>query len=81
MESQIFEYQQKVKLTHEIKSTLDSWVRHEANVREREQREIVSHVIAKVKADLQNPKLVFLVFYKKYNDLMNQTLLDIEGNF
>ena len=55
--------------------------RHEANVREREQREIVSHVIAKVKADLQNPKLVFLVFYKKYNDLMNQTLLDIEGNF
>lgn len=44
-------------MTSEIKSVLDSWVRHEAQIREAEQRELVSSVLASVNAGLTDKKL------------------------
>ncbi len=61
MEAQVYELKQKVQYTQEVKTVLDSWVRHEASVREKEQKELVSHVIDKVKASLNNPKMVRIV--------------------
>ncbi|KAI9328243.1 hypothetical protein DFJ73DRAFT_861985 [Zopfochytrium polystomum] len=70
LEAQTYELKQKVSFANEIKSVLDSWVRHEANVRERQQKSMAEAIIAKVKADLANPKT--------QNDILGQTLVDIE---
>ncbi|KAF9908608.1 atp4 subunit B of the stator stalk of mitochondrial F1F0 ATP synthase, partial [Lobosporangium transversale] len=57
LEAEAFELKQKTALTSEIKSVLDSWVRYETSVREREQSKLVAYMIEKIKADLQDPKL------------------------
>jgi hypothetical protein len=41
-----------------VKAILDSWVRHEAAVREAEQKEMAASIIAKVKSQLSDPKIV-----------------------
>jgi F-type H+-transporting ATPase subunit b len=46
-----------VELASEVKTTLDSWVRFEAQLRESEQQQLVKHVIEKVLQDVQDPKL------------------------
>jgi len=45
MEAKIYEMQQKVQFTQEIKSTLDAWVRHETNIRDQEQKRLVSQTL------------------------------------
>jgi F-type H+-transporting ATPase subunit b len=59
MEAQVFKLKQQVAFTSDIKSVLDAWVRHEANVREQEQKTLVADVIGKVKSKLADPKFVF----------------------
>ncbi|KAJ1923318.1 atp4 subunit B of the stator stalk of mitochondrial F1F0 ATP synthase [Tieghemiomyces parasiticus] len=58
MESQIFELKQRVAYAAEAKSVLDSWVRHEANIREREQKELATSVIEKSRQELMKPEVV-----------------------
>eukprot|EP00842_Homolaphlyctis_polyrhiza_P001656 jgi/Hompol1/2491/HPOL_002926-RA len=70
LEAQAYELKQKVAFNSEIKTVLDSWVRHEANVREQEQKRLVSHVIEKIKADLLDPKL--------QQAILQQTIADVE---
>ncbi|KAF9584707.1 atp4 subunit B of the stator stalk of mitochondrial F1F0 ATP synthase, partial [Lunasporangiospora selenospora] len=57
LEAEAFELKQQTALTAEAKSVLDSWVRHEASVREREQAKLAAFLIEKIKSDLQDPKL------------------------
>jgi len=57
LEAEAFELNQKIAATSEIKSVLDSWVRYEADVREREKRQLANTVIQKVKASLADPKM------------------------
>ncbi|KAG0275234.1 atp4 subunit B of the stator stalk of mitochondrial F1F0 ATP synthase [Linnemannia exigua] len=57
LEAQAFELKQKTALTTEVKAVLDSWVRYETSVREREQSKLAAYMIEKIKADLQDPKL------------------------
>ncbi|KAF9907619.1 atp4 subunit B of the stator stalk of mitochondrial F1F0 ATP synthase [Linnemannia zychae] len=57
LEAQAFELKQKTALTAEVKAVLDSWVRYETSVREREQSKLAAYMIEKIKADLQDPKL------------------------
>ncbi|KAF9365809.1 atp4 subunit B of the stator stalk of mitochondrial F1F0 ATP synthase [Mortierella sp. NVP85] len=57
LEAEAFELKQKTALTAEVKAVLDSWVRYEASVREREQSKLAAYMIEKIKADLQDPKL------------------------
>ncbi|PVU88265.1 hypothetical protein BB559_005644 [Furculomyces boomerangus] len=56
MLSEINDLNQKIAIRQEVKSVLDSWVRHEESVRQNEQREISQHVIESVRAQLTNPK-------------------------
>ncbi|KAG0378865.1 MAG: hypothetical protein J3R72DRAFT_432437 [Linnemannia gamsii] len=57
LEAQAFELKQKTALTTEVKAVLDSWVRYETSVREREQSKLAAYMIEKIKADLLDPKL------------------------
>ena len=58
LEAEAFELKQKVAAAAEIKSVLDSWVRYEAAIREREQKALAEAVIEKVKATISDPKVV-----------------------
>jgi F-type H+-transporting ATPase subunit b len=57
LEAEAFELKQKTAMTAEVKSVLDSWVRYETSVREREQSKLAAYMIEKIKADLLDPKL------------------------
>ncbi|KAF8975773.1 atp4 subunit B of the stator stalk of mitochondrial F1F0 ATP synthase [Entomortierella lignicola] len=57
LEAEAFELKQKTAITAEVKSVLDSWVRYETSVREREQSKLAAYLIEKIKSDLQDPKL------------------------
>jgi F-type H+-transporting ATPase subunit b len=71
LEAEAFELKQTVAFNHEIKTTLDAWVRHEANVREQEQKRLVTHLVEQVKAKLTDPKL--------QQTILNQTIADVES--
>lgn len=58
MEAQVYELEQRATFTAEVKSTLDAWVRHETSVRDQEQKRLVAQVIGKIKAELEDPKVV-----------------------
>lgn len=58
MQAKIFELKQQVQVNTEIKSTLDSWVRFENAIREREQSELATSVLASVEKSLKDPKIV-----------------------
>ncbi|KAM0786682.1 hypothetical protein ACM66B_002127 [Microbotryomycetes sp. NB124-2] len=57
LEHETFALKQQAALTSEIKSVLDAWVRHEAQVREAEQRDLVQTVMANVQKQLGDKKL------------------------
>ena len=71
MEHEAFTLRQKVALASEIKTTLDSWVRYEAQARDAEQKELVNSVMQKVLKDLEDPKM--------QKDILAQAVADIEG--
>lgn len=56
MENEAFVQRQKVALTGELKSVLDSWVRYEQQQKESEQAELAKTVIAKVLNGLKDDK-------------------------
>ncbi|EDO16884.1 hypothetical protein Kpol_1024p38 [Vanderwaltozyma polyspora DSM 70294] len=73
LEAKAFELQQKVDLATEAKSVLDSWVRYEASIRKLQQRQIAESVIAKVQAELANPKF--------QDKVLQQSLTEVEQLF
>lgn len=73
LEAESFELKQKVGVAAEAKSVLDSWVRFEAQVRQLEQEQLSSSVIAKVQKDLKDPK-----FQEK---ILSQAVTDVEKLF
>ena len=58
LEAQAFELEQKTALAAEAKVVLDSWVRYEGQVKNRQQRELADSVIAKIQKELENPKVL-----------------------
>ncbi|KAI5808091.1 putative mitochondrial ATPase subunit ATP4 [Peziza echinospora] len=56
LEAKTFELEQRVQFAAEAKTVLDSWVRYEAQVKQRQQKELAESLIAKVKKELENPK-------------------------
>lgn len=58
---------------HEAKTVLDSWVRYEGQVKQREQRELAESVIAKVTKELENPKVL--------QQILQQSVADVESGF
>ncbi|CAO3614745.1 unnamed protein product [Mucor hiemalis] len=73
LEAQAFELKQQVAVASEVKSTLDSWVRHETSLREREQKQLAAYLIEKINKDLQDPKI--------QQDILDQAVLDVQSKF
>ncbi|KAI9205122.1 uncharacterized protein BJ171DRAFT_581329 [Polychytrium aggregatum] len=70
LEAEAYELKQTVTFNHEVKSVLDSWVRHEASIREREQKQLAAHVIKQIEASLADPKV--------QTNILNETVREIE---
>ncbi|KAI9263734.1 hypothetical protein BY458DRAFT_556894 [Sporodiniella umbellata] len=71
LEAQAFELKQTVAVAAEAKLTLDSWVRHEASLREREQKALAAHLIEKINKDLQDPKI--------QQEILDQAIFQVES--
>ncbi|KAK8083736.1 F-type H+-transporting ATPase subunit B [Apiospora saccharicola] len=70
LEAKAYELEQTTALAHEAKMVLDSWVRYEGQVKQRQQRELAENVIAKVKKELENPKVL--------QQILQQSVADVE---
>ncbi|KAF8252324.1 hypothetical protein K440DRAFT_652787 [Wilcoxina mikolae CBS 423.85] len=70
LEAQAFELEQRTQFVSEAKTVLDSWVRYEAQVKQRQQKELAETLIAKVKKELENPKVL--------NQILQQSISDVE---
>jgi len=70
LEAQAFELEQKTAIAAEAKSVLDSWVRYESQVKQRQQKELAASVIAKVQKELENPKVL--------QQILQQSVADVE---
>lgn len=57
----------------EGKQVLDSWVRYEGQVKQRQQRELAENVIAKIMKELENPKTM--------QQILQQSVADVESRF
>ena len=71
LEAEIYELEQKTALAHEAKQVLDSWVRYESQVKQRQQRELADTVMAKVQKELENPKAL--------QQILQQAVADVES--
>jgi len=70
LEAKAYELEQKTALASEAKSVLDSWVRYEGQVKQRQQRELAESVIAKIEKELQDPKVL--------KQILDQSVKDVE---
>lgn len=70
LEAQAFELEQRTAIAHEAKAVLDSWVRYEGQVKQRQQRELAESVIAKIEKELENPKVL--------KQILDQSVADVE---
>ncbi|KAI9756169.1 MAG: atp4 subunit B of the stator stalk of mitochondrial F1F0 ATP synthase [Chaenotheca gracillima] len=73
LEAKAYELEQRTALTHEAKSVLDSWVRYEGQVKQRQQRELAESVIAKIHKELENPRTL--------QQILQQSVTDVESRF
>jgi len=71
LEATAFELEQRTDFAAEAKSVLDSWVRYEAQLKQREQKELAESLIAKVKKDLGDRKTL--------DKILQQSVLDVES--
>jgi F-type H+-transporting ATPase subunit b len=71
LEAQAFELEQKTAIAAEAKSVLDSWVRYEGQVKQRQQKELAEAIIAKIEKELDNPKTL--------KQILDQSVTDIES--
>ena len=70
LEAQAFELEQKTAIAAEAKSVLDSWVRYEGQVKQRQQRELAESIIAKIEKELESPKTL--------KSILDQSVADVE---
>lgn len=70
LEAQAFELEQKTALAAEAKNVLDSWVRYEGQVKQRQQKELADSIITKVTKELENPKVL--------QQILTQSVADVE---
>lgn len=71
LESEAYELEQKTAIAAEAKAVLDSWVRYEGQVKQRQQKELAESVIAKVTKELENPKVL--------QQILQQSVADVES--
>jgi F-type H+-transporting ATPase subunit b len=71
LEAEAFQLEQRTALATEAKAVLESWVRYEGQVKQRQQRELAESIIAKVTKELENPKVL--------QQILQQSVLDVES--
>ncbi|KAI9809043.1 MAG: atp4 subunit B of the stator stalk of mitochondrial F1F0 ATP synthase [Sarcosagium campestre] len=69
LEAQAYELEQKTALAHEAKTVLDSWVRYEGQVKQRQQKELADSIIAKIQKELENPKTLQTILQQSVTDV------------
>ncbi|KAI9846497.1 MAG: atp4 subunit B of the stator stalk of mitochondrial F1F0 ATP synthase [Sclerophora amabilis] len=70
LEAKAFELEQKTAIAHEAKTVLDSWVRYEGQVKQRQQRELAESIIGKIQKELENPRTL--------QQILQQSITDVE---
>lgn len=75
LEAEAFELEQKTALAAEAKAVLDSWVRYEGQVKQRQQQELARNVIAKVQKELENPKVLQQILMQSVADVESKSIL------
>ena len=70
MEAQAYELEQKTAVATEAKNVLDSWVRYEGQVKQRQQRELAESIIGKIEKELDDPKVL--------RQILDQSVRDVE---
>lgn len=70
LEAKAYELEQRTALVQEAKSVLDSWVRYEGQVKQRQQRELADSIIGKIRKELENPK--------QLQQILQQSVADVE---
>jgi len=70
LEAKAYELEQTTALAAEAKTVLDSWVRYENGVKQRQQKELAESIISKVKKELENPKAL--------QQILQQSIADVE---
>ncbi|KAL9030566.1 MAG: hypothetical protein Q9196_001327 [Gyalolechia fulgens] len=70
LEAEVFQLEQKTALAAEAKSVLDSWVRYEGQVKQRQQKELAESIISKITKEMENPKTL--------QQILNQSVADVE---
>ncbi|KAJ5999974.1 ATP synthase subunit 4 [Penicillium waksmanii] len=70
LESQAYELDQRTALASEAKQVLDSWVRYESQVKQRQQKELADSIIGKIQKELENPKVL--------QQILQQSVADVE---
>lgn len=73
LEAKAFELEQRTNFAAEAKSVLDSWVRYEASVKQRQQKELAEALMAQVQKELANPKAL--------QQILQQSVADVERMF
>lgn len=73
LEAKAYELEQKTAIAHEAKSVLDSWVRYEGQVKQRQQKELAESIIAKIEKELENPRTL--------KQILDQSVADVESTF
>lgn len=74
LEAQAFELEQKTALAAEAKSVLDSWVRYEGQVKQRQQKELAESIINKITKELENPKTLQQILQQSVTDVESKRL-------
>ncbi|OJJ63085.1 hypothetical protein ASPSYDRAFT_55763 [Aspergillus sydowii CBS 593.65] len=69
LEAQAYELEQRTALATEAKQVLDSWVRYEGQVKQRQQRELAESVIGKIQKELENPKTLQQILTQSVSDV------------
>ncbi|MCJ1346336.1 atp4 subunit B of the stator stalk of mitochondrial F1F0 ATP synthase [Peltigera leucophlebia] len=70
LEAKAFELEQRTTLASQAKQVLDSWVRYESQVKQRQQKELAETIITKIQKELENPKTL--------QQILNQAVTDVE---
>ncbi|KAI9779997.1 MAG: atp4 subunit B of the stator stalk of mitochondrial F1F0 ATP synthase [Peltula sp. TS41687] len=70
LEARAYELEQRTALVQEAKTVLDSWVRYEGQVKQRQQRELAESIIGKIRRELENPKTL--------QQILQQSVADVE---
>ena len=71
LEAKAYQLEQTTALAAEAKAVLDSWVRYESQVKQRQQKELAETIIAKVTKELENPK--------NLQQILQQSIAEVES--